>query len=266
MKIGVTQIILRDMSLDDTLALCTEAGYEAVELTFTADGKDLNVDMSDDELAGVARACADAGVTIAACLGHYAERGNLLSRDAAERDACGRCLARALEIAGKVGTDAVLLHPGQLQADGTYTQAWNDLVAVLRDLAPVAAQHRAAIAVENVWNKFMLSPREAAQLVDEVGSDWVGIYLDTANMMAYGHPEHWIRDLGSRIKKVHLKDFDRGGRQFVDLMDGDTDWPTVLAELAAIGYDDTLIHEVGGDHAKQLEMASRMRRIRGDAA
>jgi hexulose-6-phosphate isomerase len=260
-KIGLTQIILGQMSLDDTLALCAEAGYDAVELTFTAEGKDLNVGMSDDELAGVASRCADAGVAVAASIAHYAERGNLMSRDAAQREACCRSLARSVEIAGKIGTDAVLLHPGQLQVEGTYSQAWDDLVGALRDLAPVAAQHGAAIAVENVWNKFMLSPREAAQLADEVDSEWVGIYLDTANMMAYGYPEHWIRDLGSRIKKVHLKDFDRGARQFVDLMDGDTDWPTVMAELRAIGYEDTLIHEVGGDEAKQIEMAERMRRI-----
>ncbi|HJP28975.1 MAG TPA: sugar phosphate isomerase/epimerase family protein [Candidatus Latescibacteria bacterium] len=261
MKIGVTQIILGDMSLDDTLALCADAGYEAVELTFTAEGKDLNIDMSVDELSSVAGRCREAGVTIAAILGHYAERGNLLSRDGAEREACCRCLGRALEIAGTLGTEAVLLHPGQLSAAGTYAQAWDDLVGGLRDLAPVAAQNQAAIAVENVWNKFLLSPREAGQLVDEIGSEWVGIYLDTANMMAYGFPEHWIRDLGQRIKKVHLKDFVRRGSSWVDLMDGDTDWPTVMAELRNIGYDGTLIHEVGGEHGKQVEMAERMRRI-----
>lgn len=261
MQIGVTQIILGDKSLDDTLALCTEAGYDAVELTFTAAGKDLNVDMSADELAAVARRCADAGVTIAAVLGHYADKGNLLSSTVAEREACCRSLARALEIAGAVGTDAVLLHPGQLQVDGSYTRAWDDLVGALRDLAPVAADNKAAIAVENVWNKFLLSPREAVQLVDEVGSDWVGIYLDTANMMLYGYPEHWIRDLGARIKKVHLKDFVRADRSWVQLMDGDTDWPTVLSELRRIGYDGTLIHEVSGDHDTQVEMAPRMRRI-----
>ena len=238
-----------------------EAGCDAVELTFTASGKDLNVEMSDDELQAVSRRCGEAGVTIAASIAHYSERGNLMSRDPVERRACSRCLARSLEIAGRIGTDAVLLHPGQLEAEGTYTEAWDDLVGALRELAPLAERHRAAIAVENVWNKFMLSPREAVQLTDEVGSEWVGIYLDTANMMAYGHPEHWIRDLGSRIRKVHLKDFDRGAGRFVDLMDGDTDWPAVIAELRAAGYDGTLIHEVGGDRAKQIEMAARMRRI-----
>ena len=261
MKIGVTQIILGDMDLDDTLTLCVEAGYEAVELTFTATGKDLNIDMSAADLAGVVRRCDAAGIAIAAVLGHYAKRGNLLSPDAAERDACCACLARALEISGVLGAEAVLLHPGQLTVAGTYGEAWDNLVGALRDLAPVAAQHHAAIAVENVWNKFLLSPREALRLVDEIGSDWVGIYLDTANMMAYGFPEHWIRELGPRIKKVHFKDFIRRDRAFVDLMAGDTDWAVVMAELRAIGYDGTLIHEIGGDRARQIDMAECMRRI-----
>ena len=34
MKIGVTQIVLGRMSLDDTLELCQEAGYDALELVF----------------------------------------------------------------------------------------------------------------------------------------------------------------------------------------------------------------------------------------
>ena len=92
----------------------------------------------------------------------------------------------------------------------------------------------------------MLSSREAGQLVDEVGSDWVGIYLDTANMMAFGFPEHWIRDLGARIKKVHLKDFVRRDQAWVDLMDGDTDilgqwlagygWPAAWKDSAVLTW------------------------------
>ena len=54
MKTGITQIVLGEMSLDDTLTLCQEAGYEAVELVF-AEGKDLDPGMGDDELAQVAQ-------------------------------------------------------------------------------------------------------------------------------------------------------------------------------------------------------------------
>jgi len=260
LKIGVTQIILGDMSLADTLALCEEAGYEAVELVF-GEGRDLHPDMSDDELAAVARQCAAANVEIGSVIAHYAERGNLLSRDPAQRQACCRSLARSLEIAGKVGADGVLLHPGQLSAEGTYEAAWSDLSAALTDMAATARACQVRIGLENVWNKFLLSPREAAQFIDEVGSEWVGIYLDTANMMAYGYPEHWIRSLGSRIVKVHFKDFARREHAFVNLLDGDTDWAAVMAELRRAGYDSTLIHEVGGDHDTLVDLGERLRRI-----
>ena len=118
MKIGITQIVLSKASLDSTLALCQEAGYEAVELVFTED-KDLNVPMAAAELAAVRGRCAAADVEVSSVIATYADRGNLLSRDAAERDRCSRCLARSLEIAGALGANGVLLHPGQLLPEGT---------------------------------------------------------------------------------------------------------------------------------------------------
>lgn len=260
MKIGITQIILPDRSLDDTLALCQRAGYETVELTFGVD-KDLHVDMSTDELAGVRKRCDAAGVEIASVIAHYAERGNLMSRDATQRTQALKGVQRAVAIAGELGVDGVLLHPGQLTVEGTYQAAWDDLRDALRSIVGEAQALGVRIGVENVWNKFLLSPKEAVDFVDEVGSEWVGIYLDTANMMAYGFPEHWIRALGSRITKVHFKDFDRRERSFVNLLDGDTDWPTVMAELRAVGYDGSVIHEVGGDDDAQVQIAQRMRQI-----
>ncbi len=260
MKIGVTQIILGDRSLDDTLDLCQRAGYEAVELTFGVD-KDLSIDMSDQDLARVAQRCESAGIEVASVIAHYGERGNLMSRDSALRDQAVKGLRRAVAIAGTLGVDGVLLHPGQLTVEGTYQQAWDDLRDALRGLAGEAGDQGVRIGVENVWNKFILSPREAVQFVDEVGSEWVGIYLDTANMMAYGFPEHWIRALGPRITKVHFKDFSRRQKSFVNLLDGDTDWPTVMAELRAAGYGGNVIHEVDGDDDAQIEIAGRMRQI-----
>ena len=113
MKIGVTQIILGKMTLDETLDLCQEAGYEAVELVFGED-RDLDVNMGTDQLAAVAERCEDAGVEIGSIIAHYADRGNLMSRNAAEREKSSRSLERALQIAGGLNVGTVLLHPGQL--------------------------------------------------------------------------------------------------------------------------------------------------------
>ncbi|MDA0748935.1 MAG: sugar phosphate isomerase/epimerase [bacterium] len=260
MKIGVTQIILGKLTLDETLTLCNDAGYEALELVFGA-GRDPDVDMSDEEVRAVRKRCDDAGVEVTSAIAWYENRGNLLSLKAEDRENGKKCLVRSIQIANLLGTDAVLLHPGQLTAQGTYQEAWDGLKGVLKEVAPLCAEKGVAVGIENVWNKFLLSPKEMAIFVDEVGSEWIGTYLDTANMMAYGFPEHWIRDLGSRIKRVHFKDFIRKEHKFVDLMDGDTDWPTVVKELRQIGYDGSVIHEVGGDRDAQIETANRMKKI-----
>jgi len=260
MKIGVTQIILGKFSLDEIVRLCKEAGYNIVELVF-AEGKETDINSSPERLREIAGRFQEAGVAITSVLGRYADSGNLLSTDPAERDKAKRALFRTIEIAGTLGTGAMLLHPGQLTPNGTYQEAWDGLKAVLQEAAPLAAEHKVKIGLENVWNKFLLSPKEMREFLDEVGSPWVGCYLDTANMMAYGFTEHWVRELGSRIVRVHFKDFKRREHAFVPLLDGDTDWKTVMNELQAIGYNDGFIHEVSGDWELQVEMARRMRQI-----
>ncbi len=260
MKIGVTQIILGNMSLTDTLDLCREAGYDAVELTFR-EGKDTDINMSEAELQGIADTCGAAGIEISSITAGYANGGNLLSLDSTVREKGKRSLARGIAVAGVLKVGTILLAPGQLTPEGTYQAVWDNLVGVLRELAPEAEAHQVAIGLENVWNKFLLSPKEMREIVDEVDSDWVGTYLDTANMMAYGYTEHWILELGERIKCVHFKDFSRGGHQFVKLLEGDTDWPVVMQAFRTIGYDGYVIHEVSGAREVQIDMARRMHKI-----
>jgi L-ribulose-5-phosphate 3-epimerase len=260
MKIGVTQIILGKWSLEEALKLCQEAGYDALELVF-GEGQDPDIDMSDDEIRGVGDRCDGAGVQIGSLVAWYGERGCYLTTDDGQRQAARRCLHRSIDIAHLLGVDAVLLHPGQLSSDATYEAIWNLFVEEMKETGGYAAAKGVTVGIENVWNKFLLSPREMAEFIDAVGSDRVGAYLDTANMMAYGYPEHWIRGLGKRISRVHFKDFSRPNHSFVDLMDGDTDWPVVMSELRAVGYDRPLIHEVGGDRQALIETAERMRKI-----
>ena len=120
-----------------------------------------------------------------------------------------------------------------------YDVAYDRLRRVLDDLVPYADKKKVAIALENVWNRFLLSPLEVRDLVDAYSSDYLGVYFDTGNIMLIGYPEQWIRILGKRIKRVHFKDFRRAVgtvEGFVDLLEGDVDWPAVMASLREIGY------------------------------
>ena len=260
MKIGITQIIISKMSLQESLDLCKDAGYECIELSFR-EGGPLDINMSESEIKEVHKKCDAAGIEISSIIGGYSDGGNMLSLDPQERKKRSKSVSRILEIGNILGVDGMLLHPGQLASEGTYQEAWSGFLEELKELAPAAESHKVAIGVENVWNKFLLSPREMREFVDAVGSEWVGTYLDTANMMAYGYPEQWIRELGNRIKKVHFKDFKRREHKFVNLLDGDTDWPLLMKEFRSIGYDSYAVHEVGGDRETLIDLAERMRKI-----
>lgn len=261
MKIGVTQIILRKYSLEQVVELCRTAGYDILELVFS-EGGDPAVNASPEDLVQLGKRLSEAGVEVTSLIAQYENRGNFLDSDPKAQEARMQSLVRSIEIAGAMGVGAVLLHPGQLSVDGSYSGAWDAMRGHMRDVAPVAEKHRVAVGIENVWNKFLLSPKEMRDFIDEVNSPWIGCYLDTANMMAYGYPEQWIDELGGdRIKRVHFKDFRRKEHSFVPLRDGDTDWARVMEKLRTIGYDDGVIHEAAGDWDHLVEMAGRMRDI-----
>ena len=117
------------------------------------------------------------------------------------------------------------------------------------------------IALENVWNKFLLSPLEMARYVDEFRSPWVRAYFDVGNVVLFGFPQDWIRTLGRRIIKVHLKDFrfQKMLAEFVPLREGAIEWPQVHQALGEIGYSGTATVELpGGDQAYLQEVSRRV--------
>ena len=118
---------------------------------------------------------------------------------------------------------------------GTET-AWSRALEALRELAPEAARHRVVIGVENVWNRFLVSPLEMRRFLEEVGSPWVMAYLDVGNILRIGYPQDWVRTLGPRIKRVHVKDFKLASNTFVGLLEGDIDWKAVVAAFREVNY------------------------------
>jgi hexulose-6-phosphate isomerase len=126
------------------------------------------------------------------------------------------------------------------------------------------------IAVENVWNNFLLSPLEMARYLDEFESPWIGAYFDVGNIVNYGWPEQWIRILGERVLKLDIKEFSRKKRDEeglwagfeVEIGEGDCDWPAVMEALVEIGYEGWGSAEVTGGGAERLrEISDRMDRV-----
>jgi L-ribulose-5-phosphate 3-epimerase len=162
------------------------------------------------------------------------------------------------------GSDVVLLVPAVLNPQTSYRDAWTRSQREIRKLLPLAEELKVVIAIEEVWNRFLLSPLEMASYIDEFQSPWVKAWFDVGNCVLYGYPQDWIRTLDKRIVKVHLKDFKRGKDSYawVNLGDGDIDWAAVREAFAAIGYTGSAILELpAGDEAYLRDLSKRVDRL-----
>ena len=157
------------------------------------------------------------------------------------------------------GSDAVLLVPAVVNPQTSYRDAWARSQREIRKLIPLAEELKVVIAIEEVWNKFLLSPLEMVSYIGEFQSPWVQAWFDVGNVVLYGFPQDWIRTLGKSIVKVHLKDFKRkeDGYAWVNLGDGDVDWAAVRQAFTEIGYSGSVITELKSGNEGYLRDVSR---------
>ncbi len=203
------------------------------------------------------------------CSTHWKE--NLASANPAERQRSLDGLMQALRDAKKYSASSVLFIPAIVTKDVSYADAYKRSQIEMRKAIPLAEELGVKIAIENVWNQFLLSPLEAARYVDEFQSPAVGWHFDIGNVLRSGWPEQWITILGKRIQKLHIKEFSRkkmnevGLRKGfdVDLLEGDNDWPAIMKAVDEVGYNGWAIAEQrGGDSPEGLKSISdRMDRI-----
>lgn len=249
-----------DMSIMDKFKMLKEIGYDGVELDspHTLNHKEILAarDKTGLELPGVVNSV------------HW--KMPLSSPDPKVRATCVESMVTALNDCKMYGGTTVLLVPAVVSADISYKDAYERSQAEIRKLIPTAEKTGVKIALENVWNNFLLSPMEAARYVDEINHPLVGWYFDVGNIVRYGWPEQWIEVLGKRIMKLDVKGYSRKKQQDegiwkgfnVEIMEDDCNWPAVNKALAAVGYSGWASAEVGGgDRARLADVSERMDRV-----
>jgi len=246
------------MSYAERFALARDAGFEAIEM------QTIN---KEEEAAEIRDASKKAGLRIHSVMNSDHWRLPLSSSDPEVVSGSVKGMETSLRNAVLWGADTVLLVPAVVDASTSYRDAWTRSQRVIRErLLPMARDLKVTIAVEEVWNKFLLSPVEFARYVDDFESPWVRAYFDVGNVVLYAFPQDWIRTLGPRIVKIHLKDFNfdrRNGRfAWKNLGEGDIDWPEVRRALAEIHYNGYVTTELdGGDAAYLKDVSARVDRF-----
>ena len=241
------------LSYEERFRIARDAGFEAVEAYTTED---------QNEVVTIQRAAESANIRIHSVMnmGHW--KWPLSSADPAVVQKSVQSMRVSLRNAHFWGADTVLLVPAVVDSQTTYRQAWQRSQEQIRALIPLAEQLRVVIALEEVWNKFLLSPLEFPRFVDQFQSPWVRSYFDVGNVVLYGYPQDWIRELDKRFVKMHLKDFNRKTNQFVNLGEGSIEWPGVRKALAEVGYSGYATTELdGGDAAYLKDVSKRVDRL-----
>ncbi|MCU0449864.1 MAG: sugar phosphate isomerase/epimerase [Bernardetiaceae bacterium] len=233
-----------DAPLLEKFRLLKSLGFDGVEL-------DSPNPFSRDEVLA-AQAATGLLIPGVVCSEHW--RSPLSSPEAAVRARCSEAIATAIADCQAYGGTTVLVVPAVVNATTPYADAYARSQAELRQLLPLAQKTGVKLAIENVWNNFLLSPMEAARYVDELASPQVGWYFDVGNVVRYGWPEQWITTLAHRILKVDVKEYSRrlADQQGVwrgfdaELLEGDCNWPAVMRALAQVGYQGWASAEVPG--------------------
>ena len=258
MKKGLSQIILgRERKLEEWIPQTRAAGYEGIEILLTDDG-DLTLESTEADLERLRQLSAQHGVELCSLCLNVSDRGSLTTGVAADVDRYNEVTVRALDLSAALGIDTILVIPGGVTEEIPYDKAYDRALEGMKALAPEAEKRGVNLAIEYVWNKLFLSPLEMRRFLDEVGSERIGFYMDTGNMVVFGYPEQWIDLCAPHIQKIHFKDFRRQGYEWPQLMDGDVNWNLVMDAIRRMGYDDYVISEVGGDWEVYAETARRM--------
>ncbi|MGI8673328.1 MAG: sugar phosphate isomerase/epimerase family protein [Luteitalea sp.] len=257
-KAVLISMLPKALPFEERFALAREAGFAAVEMQTVDDPA---------EAERIAKASQAAKFPIHSVMNSEHWRSPLSSADPAVVDKSVKGMLTSIANAKLWGADTVLLVPAVVDAKTGYQDAWTRSTKVVRErLLPEAEKQGIIIGMEEVWNKFLLSPLEMNAYVDSFKSRYVQAYFDVGNVVFYAFPQDWIRTLGPRIKKVHLKDFkldrSKGTFDFVHLGEGDIDWPEVRKALHEIGYDGFVTTEIsGGDKAYLTDVVARIDRF-----
>ena len=243
-------------ALSDAFRMAKAAGFDGVEVALSDEGE-LTLDTTAEQLNAIKADAAANGITLYSVATAIYWKYPFTSPDPAISGKAMEYARCQIKMAKALGCDSILVVPGMVSGEGDpfgeipYDYAYDKALACMRELAPLAKEAGVCLGIENVWNKFLLSPLEMRAFVDAVG-DGAYAYFDAGNVLVSGYPQHWIDILGGRICKVHVKDFNRkigNITGFVDLFAGDVNFSAVMAALRRVGYDDFVTAEVGAYNA-----------------
>lgn len=241
MKKGINEYgIPKGLSRAEEFAWVSAAGFDGIELN-------LENPLSPTEVAEILQLCKKHHLEIIGLVSPHLWQFRLTSNDSGKRKRAQEIVKQLIIDAKALQASCILLVPGMVDEETSYIEAYENSLQAIRELKPFIQHYGVSVGIENVWNKFLLSPLEMRHFIEEIDSPLVGAYFDVGNAVVNSYPEYWIEILNDMLFRIHLKDFKRsvGNLEgFVDLLEGDVNWPRVMSALRSASYDGYLTVEV----------------------
>lgn len=255
MKKGISGWAFVDRDPDYCFSLAKKYGFDGVEVVLGNNGP-VNYSSTEEDMKALKEKALSYGLEFYSMVCDQCWEYSLTSNNPEVRQKAEDMIVHQIKVASWLGCDTILVLPGiveGLSTDGevvSYGIVYERALDAVKRLSAVAEEYGVTLGLENVWNKFILSPIEMRDFIDKIDSKFVGAYFDVGNCVVNGYPEHWIEILGSRVAKVHFKDYIRANGTldgFTDIGKGDVNYPEVLKALASVGYDGWVTAEVFPD-------------------
>jgi hexulose-6-phosphate isomerase len=254
-KVGTVFWHKSGTSLTEEFRFYRDVGFDGVEVTISETSEPiqplsargyLKIESIFDDAEKLVEASRETELEVHSVRSGLLWKYPLNSPDPSVREKAFRIVEKGLEVANRLGATSLLTVPAVVTEGTPYEETYQLVLQAVKRLSRKAEEERVYLCIENVENNFLLSPLEMRRFVDDVGSDMVGVYLDVGNILAryQSYPQHWVRILGKRIKKVHLKDYCERTKSITYILQGDVNWPEVIRSLKSIGYRDYLTAEL----------------------
>ncbi|HIG48460.1 MAG TPA: sugar phosphate isomerase/epimerase [candidate division Zixibacteria bacterium] len=248
MKIGIFTSTFVRPSFEEVLDVINGYGIKSVQLNMASvTGADMP-DHLEDETSDHIRKVLDArGIEIAALSGTF----NMIHPDTKERKKGMQRLGVMAAASLGLGASIITLCTGTRSTESMWRRhpandseaAWTDLVGSMEKAVRLAEAHEVMLAFEPEVNNVVDSALKARRLIDEIGSPYLKVCIDGANLFHTGELPRMqeILDqafglLGDDIVIAHAKDLNR---------DGDAGHEAAGTGLLDYNYYISLLHDIG---------------------
>jgi sugar phosphate isomerase/epimerase len=190
-EIGILLGTFRSGTLEARLDAAKAAGLDAVQLSMDCAGLSMMPDAIAPELAQqIRRAAAERRIKLASVASTF----NMCHPDAEHRQTGLRRLRVLVEACSQLGIAKIHLCTGtrdrtsmwRRHPDNDTPEAWRDMTACMREATEIARQARVVLAFEPEVNNVVNSAQKARRLMDEIGSPFLKVTFDAANLFHTG--------------------------------------------------------------------------------